>query len=287
MGECDPMKKLVWLSVVMGIFSVGLLGNVQASTPEQDLQEYRELFKQKFPRLALNDFADGVYAIDSAMRENWMQIEEFAPYEFYIEEGKQLFEKPFANGKGYADCFANGGIGIAQNYPYWDRELGEVMTLAWAVNRCREANGEQPLKYKKGKLASILAYMTDTSRGKQINVVVPKDDPRALAAYEEGKKFFFARRGQLNFACSHCHIDAAGQLIRTNRLSPAMGQVTNFPVYRSKWGELGTLHRRYDGCNKQVRAKPFPAQGREYRNLEYFHVHMSNGIPLNGPGSRQ
>ncbi len=58
-------------------------------------------------------------------------------------------------------------------------------------------------------------------------------------------------------------------------------------MYRSKWGELGTLHRRFDGCNKQVRAKPFKAQGEEYRNLEYFLTHMTNGMDFNGPSARK
>jgi sulfur-oxidizing protein SoxA len=50
---------------------------------------------------------------------------------------------------------------------------------------------------------------------------------------------------------------------------------------------MGTLHRRFSGCNKQVRAKPFPAQGEEYRNLEYFMTYMNNGLELNGPGARK
>jgi peroxiredoxin family protein len=67
----------------------------------------------------------------------------------------------------------------------------------------------------------------------------------------------------------------------------ALGHLTHFPVYRSKWGGLGTTHRRYGGCNKQVRAKPFPAQSEEYRALEYFHTYMSNGLAVNGPGARK
>jgi sulfur-oxidizing protein SoxA len=52
-------------------------------------------------------------------------------------------------------------------------------------------------------------------------------------------------------------------------------------------GGLGTTHRRYSGCNKQVRAKPFKAQSAEYRALEYFHTYMSNGLVVNGPGARK
>ena len=69
-------------------------------------------------------------------------------------------------------------------------------------------------------------------------------------------------------------------------LSPWLGHPSHFPVYCSK-GNLGTLHRRYAGCNKQVRAKPFKAQSTEYANLEYFHTFMSNGLTINGPGARK
>jgi sulfur-oxidizing protein SoxA len=41
------------------------------------------------------------------------------------------------------------------------------------------------------------------------------------------------------------------------------------------------------GCNKQVRFKPYKPQSEEYRNLEYFHTYMSNGLELNGPGARK
>ncbi len=257
------------------------------ATPDDDLQHYREFFMKKFPGVPLEEFANGVYAIDATARENWEAIEEFPPYEPDVEAGKVLFETPFKNGKGYASCFPNDGIGVAQNYPMWDREKGRVVTLELAVNECREANGEKALKPFKGEIAQVLAYMAYTSRGNITNVEIPKDDPRALEAYESGKHFYFARRGQLNFSCAHCHFDNAGQLLRSDRLSPALGHTTHWPVYRAKWNELGTLDRRFKGCNEQVRAKALENQSEEYRNLEYFLAHMSNGIPLNGPGARK
>jgi L-cysteine S-thiosulfotransferase len=176
---------------------------------------------------------------------------------------------------------------MESKYPYWDKEKGMVMTLPIALNECREANGEKPLKYKKGPINNILSYIAYQSRGQITNVEIPKDDPRALAAYEDGKKFYYTRRGQLNFSCANCHVQNAGMILRTETLSPGLGHTTHFPVYRSKWGTVGTLHRRFTGCNKQVRAKPFKAQGKEYRDLEYFLTYMSNGLPLNGPGARK
>jgi sulfur-oxidizing protein SoxA len=176
---------------------------------------------------------------------------------------------------------------MESQFPYWDKQQGMVITLPLAINQCREANGEKPLKYKKGPINNILSYIAFESRGQTTNVEIPTEDPKALAAYESGKKFYYTRRGQLNFSCATCHLQNAGMRIRSDILSPALGHTTHWPVYRSKWGTVGTLHRRFSGCNKQVRAKPFKAQGEEYRNLEYFLTYMNNGLPLNGPGARK
>ena len=256
------------------------------ATPEQDKAAFQAYFAKRFPSVPFNDYVNGVYSLDKGSREQWEEIEEFPPYELDLSEGETLFNTPFKNGKSYADCFENGGIGIRQNYPYFDTKAGKVKTLEMEINECRQANGEKPYKWKRGKIASVSAYMASTSRGKTINIVIP-DDPRALAAYEDGKRHYYAKRGQLNFSCANCHVNGAGQKVRADMLSPGLGHPSHFPVYRSKWGNLGTLHRRYAGCNKQVRAKPFKAQSTEYANLEYFHTFMSNGLTINGPGARK
>ena len=212
-----------------------------------------------------------------------MEIEEFPPYELSIDSGQAAYEKPFANGKSYADCFGDGAV--RGQYPYWDAERKEVITLELAINECRAENDEEPLKYNKGKMADISAYMSYASRGQSIDVKIPDDD--AMAAYERGKEFYYRKRGQLNFSCFDCHGSGAGSYVRADKLSPAYGHTSHFPVYRSKWGGMGTLHRRFGGCNKQVRAKAFKPQSQEYRELEFFLTYMSNGLDYNGPGARK
>lgn len=274
----------------LSYFSALLLGSLLSAPsfadPESDVSDIRQYFAKKFPQLELSDYGDGVYALVEDAREQWEEIEEFPPYEDAVSEGQEMFETPFANGKSYADCFPNGGIGIRQDYPKFDTASGEVITIEYAINQCRKANGEEELPYGKGELAYISAYMAETSRDNIINVVVP-DDERALAAYEAGKKLFYEKRGQLNLACANCHIAAAGQQLRAEITSPALGHTTHFPAFRFKWDDIGTLQRRYAGCNTQVRSKPFALQSEEYRNLEYFHTYMANGLPLNGPSSRK
>ncbi|MEZ5541604.1 MAG: sulfur oxidation c-type cytochrome SoxA [Pseudomonadota bacterium] len=278
------MKKLLTATLVLGLISA-FTAPVQAS-PEDDLKTFRKFFEKRFPKVPFSDYKNGVYALDADARAQWEEIEEFPPYELSLEHGKTLFNTPFANGKTYASCFDNGGEGIANRYPFFDKASGKVITLEAAINTCREANGEKPLGWKKGDIADISAYMHYTSRGKILNVEVP-NDPRAQAIYDQGKQQFYAKRGQLNMACADCHVYNSGNKVRADILSPALGHVTHFPVYRSAWGELGTLHRRYDGCNKQVRAKPYKAQGPEYTALEYYEAYMSNGLEINGPGSRK
>lgn len=254
--------------------------------PETDRQAFIAYYQDRFPDVPLNEYVNGVYAVDAEAREQWRSIEEFPPYEYAIDEGRDFFNTPFQNGNRYADCFPAGGIGIRQNYPYFDTASGEVITLELAINQCRERNGEKPLPYVQGEIVSISAYMAHTSWGKKINIAIP-DDPRALAAYEEGKRFFYSRRGQLNFSCYHCHMAGFTSRLRSQTLGPALGQTSHFPVYRAQWEAMGPLHRRFVDCNEQTRAKAFALQGREYRNLEYFLTFMANGLAINGPGTRR
>ncbi|MGD8941360.1 MAG: sulfur oxidation c-type cytochrome SoxA [Gammaproteobacteria bacterium] len=266
-------------------FYAALALNTASAEPNGDLQKYQAFFKQRFPELDLVALSNGMYNFSDDKRSQYNDIMEFPPYEVDIEEGKELFAKPFKNGKSYADCFPQGGVGIAHTYPKFDEKSGKVKTLEGAINECRQANGEAPLKYLKGNLVKITAYMADTSRGKPISIDVP-NDTRAVAAYEEGKRIYFTRRGPREFACYHCHWKASGLRIRGNELSPAVGQAANFPVYRSKWGEIGSIQRRYIGCMRNIGAVPLKEQTEAMNNLEYFHTFLSNGVPMNAPNSR-
>ncbi|MDE2375784.1 sulfur oxidation c-type cytochrome SoxA [Bradyrhizobium sp.] len=253
--------------------------------PATEAKAFRNYFTAKFPKVKLDDFVNGPYSMNADMRKQWVEKEEFPPYEFAVDAGKEMFAKPFKNGKTYADCFPNGGVGIRQNYPHFDAKEGKVVTLELALNRCREANGEAPYSYVKDEMASLTAYMAFTSRGKPFDIRIP-DDPRALEAYENGKRYFYTRRGQLNFSCASCHVQSPGERIRAEILAPALGILNAMPIYRSEWNGMGTISRRFVTCNSQTRAVPLEPQSDEYRDLEYFLSYVSNGLPIAGPGAR-
>jgi len=253
--------------------------------PVTDAKAFRKFFTNKFPRLQLEDFVNGPYSMNEDLRRQWQDKEQFPPYEFALEAGKEMFSKPFRNGKSYGDCFPNNGIGIRQNYPYFDDREGKVVTLELALNRCREANGEPPFSYVKDEMAALTAYMAFTSRGKPMDIKIP-DDRRALEAYENGKRYFYTRRGQLNFSCATCHVQSPGERIRAEVLAPALGILNAMPIYRSEWSGMGTTSRRFTTCNSQIRAVPLNPQDDEYRDVEYFLSYVSNGLPISGPGAR-
>ena len=253
--------------------------------PMADAAAFRNYFTRKFPNVKLEDFVNGPYSMNADMRRQWEEIEQFPPYEFSLDMGKEMFATPFRNGKSYADCFANGGIGVRQNYPYFDAKEGKVITLEFALNRCREANGEAPLSYVKDEMAALTAYMAFTSRGRPFDIKIP-DDPRALAAFENGKRYFYTRRGQLNFSCATCHVQEPGERLRAEVLAPALGILNAMPIYRSEWSGMGTISRRFVTCNSQTRAVPLEPQADEYRDLEYYLSYVSNGLPVSGPGAR-
>jgi len=293
------MKKIIVAATAM---LIGLTPMIANASPAQDLKEFRAYFFKMNPGVKMQAYGDGIYALDDNRRGEWENIEEFPPHEEGTDKGAALFKK-----YGVAKCFKRGGKGIRQNYPYFDKKSGQVRTLEGELMACLKKNGvdtkKEKLSFGKGKFAAIAAYMTSTSKGKKINV---KIDPskKSMAIYEQGKKHFYAKRGQLNFSCADCHVYNHGMMARGNLLSPALGQTSHFPVWRRSWAKktaakkgkaspydgFGTIQRRYGGCNKQVRAKPLKKKGAqhpEYVALEYFHTYMSNGIKVNGPATRQ
>lgn len=106
-------------------------------------------------------------------------------------------------------------------------------------------------------------------------------------AYENGKEYYYTQRGYLKLSCATCHVQGAGQKVRNEKLSPLTGQITQFPVHRLKWEELGTLERRLSGCivdQGQVSPKDESTQMKE---LVYFLAYMSNGMSIDGPDIRK
>lgn len=275
------MRKL--LTAVLG--AALLFGALGANaSPEQDRKQLLEYYKSKFPNIKFNDYVHGALNFNPDALSQYYSIMEFPPYDSQFDKGKKLWEMPFKNGKKYADCFPNGGKNMAGHYPYFEESLGKVVTYEMAINACRKSNGEDEYAYKDDTFGLLTAYSRSLSDGMKMSIKV--EGEKALAAFEDGKKMFYQRRGQLNFACATCHVQQVGNVIRTEYLSPAVGHAAHWPEFRA--GEkVTTLQERYSQCIKNVRGTPFKEGGVEYNNLEYFHSYISNGLPMQTPVFRK
>lgn len=276
------MKKLLMAVLGASLF-LGAMG-VNAS-PEQDRKEILDLYKNKFPNIKFEDYVNGALNLSSDSLQQYRAIMEFPPYDSEVDRGKKMWETPFKNGKKYADCYPNGGKNMAGHYPYFDERLGKVVTYEMSINACRKSNGEEEYAYDDMKtMGLVTAYSRSLSDGMKMSVKV--NGEKALAAYEQGKQFFYQRRGQLNFSCAHCHMQQVGTTLRTELLSPALGHAVHWPEFRGG-DSLTTLQTRYVQCNRQVRAVPFKQGSEQYNNLEYFHSYISNGLPMQTPVFRK
>jgi sulfur-oxidizing protein SoxA len=274
------MKQKIIMKLLAGMAGLGIaLGAVTVhASPEKDRQELTKYYTDKYPNIKVEDYVYGALAFEPDAKAQYDAIMEFPPFDSQIEAGRKLWETPFKNGKTYASCLPNGGKMIAGNYPIFDEAKGKVVTLIDAINDCRVANGEEA--YKVGDtntLGRLTAYMRTLSDGMMSNVKV--EGPKAMAAYEDGKKTFFSRKGQLNFACASCHVQNGGVKLRSELISPAIGHTVHWPVFRGG-DNLVQLQQRYVGCFKSVRAISAPAGSTTLNNLEYFHSALSNGLPL-------
>lgn len=246
--------------------------------PEADRLALRSFFAQRFPGTPFEDYVLGSFMLNPDGRRHYEDIMAFPPFEVDIDRGRVLWETPFRSGGTYAGCLPSGGRNLAGHYPRYDESEGALVTFEMLLNRCRVDGGEAAYRHDDMQTMGVLsAYARSLSDGMPMDIRV--DSPGARRRYESGKALFHRRIGQMNFSCANCHVDNAGRIMRMEIISPALGQATHFPVFRGG-DALYTLHARYTRCMEQVRAQPFPMGSDEFKDLEYFHAYMSNGLPL-------
>ncbi len=264
------MKKII--TTVVGI---GFLVGAASADVASDQKAFIDHFKSIQPNVEFADYTNGVYAYDAGSRDQFEEIlDGIPPYEDAVEKGGLEFVK-----FGLNKCDALKDPAAARvKHPYFDEATQKVVTLEGVMKACYLKQTGKKLGSKKGKIARMSAWISDQAAGEKVNVKV--DTAGAQAAYDEGKAFFYGKRGQFNMSCADCHVYYAGKKARADILSPALGHTTHVPMYRAKWGGMGTLQRRYGGCLKNMRAKPISAQSETMNNLEYFHQAMSNDLEI-------
>jgi sulfur-oxidizing protein SoxA len=173
--------------------------------------------------------------------------------------------------------------GVAARYPLFVVRTGKVMNLEQRINDCRTQRQKAvAYDYESPELLALAAWVSYHSRALPVAVQV---DGAAAPSFQRGRAFFYARRGQLDMACSSCHEQNVGMRLRGETIS--QGQLNGFPLYRQLWQTMASTHRMFAWCNESVRAEPYAYGSQEYVDLELFVKSRGNGLPLEAPAVRK
>lgn len=205
------------------------------------------------------------------------------PGMIFVDQAIDLWAKvDGSEGKSCASCHENveDFAGLRPTLPRV--EEGELVTMENIINECRtERMGAEPWKWSKGNMTAMTALIGLQSRGMPVNVAIDGD---AAPFWEKGKELYYTRVGQLDMACSSCHEDNYGTMIRADHLS--QGQINGFPTYRLKNAKLNSSHGRFKGCMTNIRATPFKEGGEEFKALELYLASRGEGLVVETPSVR-
>ena len=214
-----------------------------------------------------------------------LQMDDFDNPSFvFIDQALDQFEMVDGSaGKACSSCHesAEGFSGLRASMPRVN-SAGELETIPELINNCRtERMGAEKWKWSGGQMSAMLGLIGLQSRGMPLNVAI---DGPAASFWEKGKALYYQRVGQLDMTCSSCHEDNYGNMIRADHLS--QGQINGFPTYRLKNAKLNTIHGRFKGCMKNIRATPFKEGSEEFKALELYVASRANGLSVETPSVR-
>jgi len=274
------MKKLITLAAVAGFMAVG----GYAAAELRDSYAFVEPDAEDHP---LDEIISG-YEFRSIETQS-LQADDFEnPGYLLLDEGAELWETvDGSEGKSCASCHEDvedGMAGVGSTYPKMVERDGKMVltNIENQINHCRTENmGAEAWKYDKPEMLGMTILVRNVDRGEPVNVSI---EGEAADHFAKGEEIYYERYGQLDMACSNCHEDYYGQYIRADHLS--QGQTNGFPTYRFKWQGVGSLHRRFSGCMKNIRAEPFSKGGDEFLALELYLGYRGQGLPVETPSVR-
>ncbi len=217
-----------------------------------------------------------------------LQNDDFAnPGYLWVDQGRKLFQTPPGGERpSCATCHGENGeglVGTAARYPAIDAESGQLFNLEKRIQNCQSTYQKaEPSAYESDALLSLASFVANLSRGKPIEVSI---DGPAQSHFENGKDYYYARKGQLNLACNHCHEVNWGQMLRGDKLSQGHGN--GYPAYKFEWQAIGSLHRRLRNCDQGVRAEQYPFGSQEYIDLELYLAWRAKGLEIETPAVRR
>ena len=216
-----------------------------------------------------------------------MAVDDFAnPALLAAGYGEELWSKADGKaGKSCASCHNDATAsmkGVRARLPKWDEKTKKPIALEQLINRCRTDRMEaKAWKWESNQMLGMTSYVALQSRGMPMSI---KAEGPMKEWIEKGKKLYYKPVGQLEMACAGCHEVNNGRMIRADHLS--QGHINGFPTYRLKWRKMGSMHRRFAGCMKNIRAQPFKRGSDEFLALEAYLVSRGAGLAVESPSLR-
>ena len=227
----------------------------------------------------------GYEFVKSETRE--MQDDDFAnPGLQAVEEGEEFFNAAHQpSGKSCASCHGAAGEkldnkGIAR-YPVVDEKTSEIISLQKRISRCRDNISDKTLPVNHAELLALETFVRNRAKGEVVNV---RTDGAAAGLLKKGEVLYKQRYGLIDMSCFHCHDMYPGQMIRGQKISQGMGN--GFPAYRLDIGEITNLNQRITQCLNLLRAKPYPSDSEQIKQLELYLMSRSNGLKIETPAVR-
>jgi sulfur-oxidizing protein SoxA len=222
------------------------------------------------------------------------------PIGLWIDEGKRKWEK---------DCTSchrlEKVVKAVPTFPKLDASQ-KLINLEDQISVCRQ-RVDKTLSASGSATASALAsapthpftnddnptlelstFLNDSAQQLAINIAPPTEQSHSAIWKQnlaDGEKLFKTRLGQVNLSCQQCHDGKVGASMRAQKITA--GHPTGFPAYRISWQGLGSIERRIRACYSGVQAQVPAQQDMRLRQLELYLKTRAQGMPLEGPSTRQ
>ena len=211
-----------------------------------------------------------------------------SPIGLWIDEGKRRWEKDCSS------CHAlEKVVKTVPNFPKLDASQ-KLINLEDQISVCRQrvdktaSASNQSFSNDDNPTLELSTFLNDSAQQLAIHIAPSANSFHATIWKQnlaDGEKLFKTRLGHMNLSCQQCHDGKVGASMRAQKITP--GHPTGFPAYRISWQGLGSIERRIRACFSGVQAQVPSQQDIRLRQLELYLKTRAQGMPLEGPSTRQ
>lgn len=211
------------------------------------------------------------------------------PGYFAVDEGEALVARLAKRDARFLACLGEGSqsvAGQAARYPKHDASLGRIVTVEGRIEHC--ASSVLGERVPQGSVANNTMSVWFKAQSAGVPIAVDIGNPEVMRAYRRGEKLFYAKTGQLNFACASCHVPGSvmGHKLRGETPTTPFGDAAHYPTYRTPISMIESLQQRFARCHGQMRTHQLRPGDPAYNDLEVFMTVLSNGYPVSVPSAR-